>query len=90
MTGQPPGDGQSLAIPVEGMTCARCAQRIEKALAAARGVVSAHVDLRGAVAHVRYDAAATTAAALNEVIRAAGYEPGGARLRLGEIGRAHV
>jgi len=83
MSGQLPAGGQSLTIPVAGMTCAHCAQRIEKALAATPGVVSAHVDLRGAAAHVRYDAAATSAGALNDVIRDAGYEPGGARLRLG-------
>jgi len=34
-----------LSIPVEGMTCASCVRRVEKALAKAPGVVEARVNL---------------------------------------------
>lgn len=40
-------------ISVEGMCCARCAKRVEDALSAATGVVSADVKLKKNLAVVR-------------------------------------
>ena len=63
---------RDLSIPVEGMTCATCAGRIESALCALPGV-SAQVNLAAERAEVRFDPAQTTPAALAEAIETAGY-----------------
>ena len=52
---------RDLSIPVEGMTCATCAGRIESALCALPGV-SAQVNLAAERAEVRFDPARTTPA----------------------------
>lgn len=62
--------GPRLSLPVEGMTCASCAGRVERALLKVPGVVEAHVNL----AAERADVAGTaTPADLAGAIRAAGY-----------------
>ena len=63
---------RDLSIPVEGMTCATCAGRIESALCALPGV-SAQVNLAAERAEVRFDPAQTTPAALASAIETAGY-----------------
>ncbi len=62
-----------LSIPVEGMTCATCAGRIEAALCALPGV-SAQVNLAAERAEVRFDPARTTPQALATAIENAGYD----------------
>ncbi|TIX93117.1 heavy metal translocating P-type ATPase [Rhizobium sp. P44RR-XXIV] len=59
---------------VEGMTCASCVSRVERALKAGSGVTDATVNLATEKATVRYVSGATTAAALSSAIRNAGYE----------------
>lgn len=44
-----------VALKVSGMTCEVCAASVQAVLLKVDGVASAAVDLRGAVAHVRYD-----------------------------------
>jgi Cu+-exporting ATPase len=44
--------GRRLTLPVEGMTCASCVGRVEKALARVPGVTSAHVNLASETASV--------------------------------------
>ncbi|MGG5809441.1 heavy metal translocating P-type ATPase [Falsiroseomonas sp. CW058] len=61
----------ALAIPIEGMTCASCAGRVEKALAKVPGVTAAQVNLASELAEVRGGA---TPQALAEAVRKAGYE----------------
>jgi Cu+-exporting ATPase len=63
---------KSLDLPVEGMTCAACAARIEKVLNRLPGVRAA-VNFAAERAHVEFDPAATGAAALVESIERAGY-----------------
>jgi Cu+-exporting ATPase len=41
----PPAVGNELLLPIEGMTCASCVRRVEKALAKAPGVTEASVNL---------------------------------------------
>ncbi|MBX9761035.1 MAG: heavy metal translocating P-type ATPase, partial [Beijerinckiaceae bacterium] len=66
-------DGRArLRLPVEGMTCASCAGRIETALRKLPGV-EAHVNLANDEAWIDYDRAATTPHALVEAIENAGY-----------------
>jgi Cu+-exporting ATPase len=60
-------------INVSGMTCAACQARVQKALAAAPGVLDANVNLMTAEATVAFDPARASPGALVERIRATGY-----------------
>ncbi|WP_281262225.1 heavy metal translocating P-type ATPase [Acuticoccus kandeliae] len=59
---------------VEGMTCASCVSRVEKALAAVPGVIGASVNLATERAEVRHIAGAVPAATLIAAIDRAGYD----------------
>ncbi|WP_438021077.1 heavy metal translocating P-type ATPase [Sorangium sp. So ce315] len=65
-------------LPVQGMTCAACVRRVERALRATPGVQETTVNLVTQRATVTYDAHATTPAALARAIVDAGYEVPGA------------
>jgi heavy metal translocating P-type ATPase len=60
-------------LGIEGMTCASCVSRVEKALKAIPGVSQATVNLATEKATVRI-VAGTTASALEGAVRAAGYD----------------
>lgn len=62
-----------LELQVADMTCASCVGRVERALAAVPGVVSAQVNLATETASLRYLEGAVTPAALIAVSVAAGY-----------------
>ncbi len=62
-----------VSLPIEGMTCATCASRVERALNGLPSV-SATVNLATERADVRFDAAQVSAAQLADAVRAAGYE----------------
>ena len=68
----PPPDAE-LTLPVTGMTCAACAGRVERGLAAAPGVRSATVNAATGEAAVVFDGAATDAAALAAAVEGTGY-----------------
>ncbi|MDT0630764.1 heavy metal translocating P-type ATPase [Rubrivirga litoralis] len=81
----PSGDGAAGPTPdvarlsqatlgVEGMTCAACSGRVEKALAKVPGVEEATVNLATERATVYFDAAETTPLALAEAVQRAGYD----------------
>ncbi len=70
-----------LRLPVEGMTCATCAGRIETALAKLPGV-HAQVNLANDEAWIDYDPAALTPQRLAEAIEDAGYGVPRERLEL--------
>ncbi|MBN9310327.1 MAG: copper-translocating P-type ATPase [Devosia sp.] len=61
-------------LQIEGMTCASCVVRIEKALAAVPGVSSAVVNLATERAAVSFPAGSVTRARLEQAVRATGYE----------------
>jgi copper-(or silver)-translocating P-type ATPase len=61
-------------IRIEGMSCASCVSRIEKALSAVPGVTSATVNLATEKASVTFPAGTVSRAALEEAVRASGYE----------------
>lgn len=63
-----------LIIPVEGMSCASCVARVEKAAAKVPGVVSSAVNFATESLTVE-PAAGFSASGLAEAIRKAGYEP---------------
>ncbi len=60
-------------LAIEGMTCASCVDRVEKALAQVPGVLGAAVNLATEKAQVRHLAGAVSAGQLEAAVRAAGY-----------------
>ena len=65
---------ETLELQIEGMTCASCVTRIEKALEAVPGVSSAVVNLATEKAAVTLATGAVTRAGLEAAVRATGYE----------------
>jgi Cu+-exporting ATPase len=63
---------QAVALQIDGMTCASCVGRVEKALKRVPGVVAAEVNLATESAHVQMAGRADTAA-LMAVVHKAGY-----------------
>lgn len=61
-------------LPIQGMTCASCANRIEKRLSKQPGVTSANVNFATKVATVKYDPAATGPAKLAQAVDDIGYK----------------
>jgi Cu+-exporting ATPase len=66
---------QTIDIPVEGMTCASCVGRVEKAIRSVDGVTAANVNLATERAHVSFAPGEADPKAVTEAIRATGYEP---------------
>ena len=62
-----------IALPVEGMTCAACAIRVEQALARVPGVFEAHVNLAVERAHVTIAHRTVTQEVLAAAVGQAGY-----------------
>ena len=64
----------NISIPIEGMTCAACAQRIEKAIRKLDGIESVSVNFAAEKASVAYDPQKIRAQAVREAIEKAGYK----------------
>lgn len=64
----------SVTIPIGGMTCAVCAQRVEKAMKKLNGVTSASVNFASEKATVVYEPQTVRLSAIREAIEKAGYE----------------
>ncbi len=64
---------RAVTINVEGMTCASCSGRVQRALAEAGGVAEASVNLMLKNATVQYDPGTTSPAQLAELITETGY-----------------
>jgi len=62
-----------LALPIEGMTCASCVRRVERALEGVPGVESVDVNLATEMATVRYLTGSTARADLVSAVEGAGY-----------------
>jgi Cu+-exporting ATPase len=67
---------QELSLPVVGMTCASCVNRVERYLGKADGVTAAAVNLANERATVQFDASRIDRAGIVAAIEAAGYEVG--------------
>jgi P-type Cu+ transporter len=65
---------QTISLPVEGMTCASCVARVEKALAKVEGVSGATVNLATEKATIRYSGDARVLDALSSAVKDVGYE----------------
>ena len=63
------------AVAVEGMSCASCVGRVERALLALPGATSASVNLATGRAELRHAAGAVTVDDIEAAVRQAGYEP---------------
>lgn len=66
------GASNHVTLKVEGMTCGHCVGRVQKALDAATGVISAKVNLDSGTAVISYGAD-TDIAKLAEVVSESGY-----------------
>ena len=64
---------QQMTMPITGMTCASCANRIEKSLKKVAGVAGASVNLASEQVLVNYDPAQVQPAQLQSAIENAGY-----------------
>lgn len=65
---------EKIILKINGMSCGHCVGKVEKALKELPGVEAAKVDLKKAIAKVKYDASKVTIDDLNEAVREAGYE----------------
>jgi len=63
-----------LALPIEGMTCASCSNRVERFLRKTDGVLSANVNLATEQARVRFDPRSVGRDELTHAVEAAGYK----------------
>jgi len=75
---------QAFDLPIQGMTCAGCAGRVERALQAVPGVAQASVNL--ATEHARITASPDALPRLLEAVHAAGYKVGSQRIDLALTG----
>jgi Cu+-exporting ATPase len=64
----------SITIPIGGMTCAACAQRVEKAVGKIDGVTKVSVNFATEKATVEYDLQKTKISGIKQVIEKAGYK----------------
>jgi Cu+-exporting ATPase len=69
----PAGKTTNISISVTGMTCASCAQNIEKALVRTPGVIKASVNFSLEKASVEYDAGMVSQVILEKTITGLGY-----------------
>jgi Cu+-exporting ATPase len=65
---------ERISFPIQGMTCAACSARVQKALSATPGVQDANVNLLANEASVAFDPRTTSPEALVETVRRVGYE----------------
>lgn len=65
-----------ISLPIDGMTCASCVRRVERALAKVEGVAEANVNLATEKATVSYDPSHASVEALRTAIEKAGYGVG--------------
>jgi Cu+-exporting ATPase len=73
MTDPKPAGVEHVELNIEGMTCASCVRRVERALARTEGVQSANVNFATARASVDYLTALTGPESLAQKVAAAGY-----------------
>ena len=69
-----PDDWKSVNLPIEGMTCAACARRVEKAVGKLDGVKRVSVNFASEKAAVVYDPKQLRLSAIREAVAGAGYK----------------
>jgi len=73
--------GESVVIPVEGMSCSACVARVKKALKGTDGVSETHVNLEKGEAEIRYESAKISPEKLAKKIGDLGYKAGSPRAK---------
>ena len=73
----PDGEAERIDLPITGMTCASCANRIERALDRSPGVRKAGVNLATSRATVEYDPRTTGVRQLMDTVKEVGYGTAG-------------
>lgn len=68
--------GESVTIPVEGMSCSSCVARVKRTLKAMDGVREVHVSLEKREAEIRYQPEKTSPEILAKAIDELGYKAG--------------
>ncbi|MDQ3410531.1 MAG: heavy metal translocating P-type ATPase, partial [Chloroflexota bacterium] len=71
-----PDPNGEVILPIDGMTCASCVGRVERALAQVPGVTSANVNLATEKASVSYDPDVVDLSQLSAAVEKAGYQVG--------------
>ena len=64
---------ETITLPIGGMTCAGCAQSVERALQNADGVLVASVNFATETARIEYQPETLEEGALEEIVSRAGY-----------------
>lgn len=77
------GGAESIILPIAGMTCRRCAERIEKRLRGLKGVRKASVNQKQGKAFVSYDPKEVSPKFLIKAIRSEGFEAGSSTASIG-------
>jgi Cu+-exporting ATPase len=72
----------TLVVPIEGMTCASCVGRVERAIRQVPGVVDVSVNLATERAEITFDHVQKNAGAVADAIFKAGYVPGSTTTQL--------
>jgi Cu+-exporting ATPase len=80
----------TIELPVTGMTCANCANTIERTLKKTEGVSNAAVNFASERAQVEFDPAQVTPAQMIERVRNAGYDVALAHVDLPLLGMSCV
>jgi Cu+-exporting ATPase len=65
---------EKVALPIQGMTCASCVNRVEKALSSLKGVIQVNVNLAMERASVEYIPEEVTVRNLKKAVQDAGYQ----------------
>jgi Cu+-exporting ATPase len=76
MVANAPDEVVEVSLPIVGMTCASCVNRVERFLGRADGVAAASVNLATERASVRYDPSRIDRSGLVAAVEAAGYQVG--------------
>jgi P-type Cu+ transporter len=71
-----PSQPSAALLPIEGMTCASCVSRVERALKKVPGVETANVNLATEKASVSFDPTLADLVTLREAVEKAGYKVG--------------
>lgn len=66
---------EELVLRIEGMHCAMCVSRMQKAFLNAKGVEQAQVSLEDGNAKLVYDAGKITPEQLRQIVTDTGYQP---------------
>lgn len=68
-------DNNEIIIPISGMTCATCAQSVQRAIASIDGVIESSVNIATEKAKVVYNPSKTKIIEIKKAIEKAGYKP---------------